>query len=88
MSAIQDILTERKRQDAMWGQQDHGLLLWNTILAEEFGEFARHVYEAQYAEDEEVAEALHDARVEIVQVAAVAVAIIESMDRRSGGWGS
>lgn len=68
---IELIQDERARQDAKWGaDQHHDPHLWTTILAEEFGEVARAVLE-------------HDAaglRAELVQVAAVCVAWLESGD--------
>lgn len=65
--------TERQRQDAIWGWPDNGLASGSltyklAILAEEFGEIANAIL-------------LHDAdnmRTELVQVAAVCVAWLES----------
>lgn len=97
--AILDVLNERVRQDAKWGEQNHpsigwqakneprleavnwvqkgnerdvrdGKLSWDNILLEE-------VYEA-IAETDEAR-----IREELVQVAAVAVAWIECIDRRA-----
>jgi hypothetical protein len=92
-AVLQDIASEREQQDAKWGQQNHpngtsrhqavwrdlyrnrcddaaraGHLTWLDILLEE-------VYEA--AAEEEVAEL----RAELVQVAAVAAAWAEALDR-------
>jgi NTP pyrophosphatase (non-canonical NTP hydrolase) len=62
---------ERDRQDAKWGP-DRTLSgpFWNLILGEEVGEVA----EAMLRKD------LADLRSELVQVAAVAVAMIEAID--------
>lgn len=69
---------ERQAQDQKWGQQNHGLDRWLTILTEEVGEFAMAVLEQQW----------HEARAEMLQVAAVAAAIVECMDRKGeeNGW--
>ena len=66
LQAIQD---ERDRQDAKWGSQRHlPPETWLTILVEEVGEVAESILE-------------HDPNnyvLELVQVAAVAVAALES----------
>lgn len=67
-----EICDERIAQDAKWGEQrDHSFPFWYTILAEEFGEVGRAILE-------------HDAigfRNELIQTAAVAVAMVEAFDR-------
>lgn len=77
-----DVLTEvgleRQRQDAKWGQQDHSPERWITILGEEYGEACRGCYEAWRN-----GMTLADYRDELVQVAAVAVAAIECLDRQA-----
>ncbi len=65
---LQAIKDERDRQDVKWGVQRHGASMWMTILMEEVGEAAKSSLEGDtvgYAE-------------ELVQVAAVAVAALES----------
>lgn len=69
---LQDVVAERRRQDAKWGEQNHNGRMWLCILAEEVGEVAHELYFS------ESSDAL---RAEWVQVAAVAVAAIESLDR-------
>lgn len=71
---IAAILGERRAQDEKWGVDrdlpDHA---WMTILTEEVGEVARAILE-------------HDEdgwRSELVQVAAVAVATLEALNRRA-----
>ena len=70
--AFELISKERDRQDAKWGEQNHGDLFWLGILSEEVGEAARDIIE--------------DAKVkrELVEVAAVAVAWLEAIERRGG----
>lgn len=66
-----EVATERKRQDERWGQQDHSGEKWFRILGEEVGEVAKAINE-------------HDVdnyREELIQVAAVAVSAVESLDR-------
>lgn len=93
-NVFEDVESERESQDAKWGEQNHpdgtsedytfnafiakqgykaasihGQLTWRHILTEEF-------YEA-LAETDPV-----KLRAELIQVAAVAVAWIEAIDRR------
>ncbi len=65
------ILSERNKQDIKWGEQNHDIYKWLAILGEEVGEVNKAALEDQY---DEVID-------ELVQVAAVAVAMIESLDR-------
>ncbi len=65
---LQAIRDERARQDAKWGVQSHSPAVWLTILMEEVGEAAWASLEGDpvgYSE-------------ELVQVAAVAIAALES----------
>lgn len=92
---IADITAERARQDAKFGEQNHPPQDWLAILMEEVGEFARAHMEVYYHAAPEPgmsAEALasmkasfdakrRQVREELVQVAAVAVAMLESCDR-------
>lgn len=75
--AINDVLNERLRQDEKWGEQNHNIALWNAILAEEYGEFAKEVVESMFRN-----EYTDNLRTEAVQCAAVALAIIEYLDRQ------
>jgi len=70
---LQYILEERLRQDKKWGEQDHGDLYWLAILTEEQGELAREIIENG-----------PNIKKELVQVAAVAVAWLEALQRRYG----
>ena len=65
------IEAERLRQDELWGEQRHTLDRWLTILVEEVGEVAKAIQ----GDDPDRVEG--EAEEELVQVAAVAVQIIE-----------
>lgn len=72
-----DISTERDSQDAKWGRQHHSMPVWSAILTEECGEVAQAALEvAFHGEDDRLAHL----REELVQVAAVAVQMIEKID--------
>jgi len=84
--AIDAVLTERARQDAKWGQQNHDLPYWTSILGEEFGELCQAINETVFdnGAEERAKGGYENMRREAVQVAAVAVAIVEMLDRRYG----
>lgn len=95
LHVLMEVMQERTRQDDKWGQQFHdiggswafapraerakreteqaaqeGTITWRHILFEEFWE--------AFAEEDPIAQ-----RAELVQVAAVAVAMIECIDRKA-----
>lgn len=72
---VRDIREERAAQDQKWGsQREQSYPVWNTILSEEVGEAAKEVLEKRRDK----------LRMELVQVAAVAVAWIEAIDAERG----
>lgn len=71
LELLDEVVKERDRQDRIFGVQNHSASLWLTILAEEFGEAATAILE----QDQE------NLREELVQVAAVAIAMVEAFDR-------
>jgi len=86
-SVIGAIAEERARQDKKWGEQNHGFDRWYKILGEELGEACRASLEADAAQGEKLsavlrrAEHLCNMRVELIQAAALLVAMIECGDR-------
>lgn len=73
--AVNSVVAERERQDAKWGPQDHPGPVWMAILGEEFGELCECILHAQFG-----GPAAADLRKEAVQVAAVALAIVQAVD--------
>lgn len=73
---------ERRRQNVKWGVQDHDHLMWLAILGEEFGETAQAILQAYEKANDSPATRQAIIRAELVQVAAVALAWLENMDRR------
>jgi NTP pyrophosphatase (non-canonical NTP hydrolase) len=73
-----NLLEERARQDMKWGEQNHDLTVWLTVLTEEVGEVAEAILTNRSDPSWENVAAVRD---ELVQVAAVAVATIEFIDR-------
>lgn len=105
MTVLAEVMSERYRQDAKWGEQNHpdgtGYDVPLTFGASCMGglaDVARRVCQRRASEGkvtyldilfEEVAEAFAEddpakLRGELVQVAAVAVAWVEAIDRRAG----
>lgn len=75
--ALQAVRDERMAQFIKWGVQDHDLMTWATILTEEVGEFAEAALHNRFG-----GPAADSVRKELVQVAAVAVQIIEMLDEK------
>lgn len=87
-----EVECERQRQEKKWGVQNHCPKVWLMILAEEVGEANKAVLEsAQYENGrmisinkEKLTFGKGCYREELVQIAAVAHAMIECFDR--GEW--
>ena len=85
--AMFSVLRERDRQNKKWGDQSgNHPFEWISILGEEFGELCEAVNET-YLQNGDKPErgGLEKIRKEAVQVAAVAVAFIEAIDKGQGG---
>lgn len=86
-AVLLDILDERTAQDKKWGQQDHVPDIWLSILTEEVGELATEMLHDRFGAKEDgqgTRQAAERMREEAVQVAAVATAFIECLDRNRG----
>ncbi len=80
---LDEVAAERARQDRLWGEQNHDPQDYFAILSEEIGEVAKEVVEWRFNfEKEKREDRLTFMRHELVQAAAVAVAMIEAIDRR------
>lgn len=79
--AVGEILSERIRQDAKWGLQNHDPFTWLAILHEETGEVAKAALELRFGTGTKV-HLLHEA----IQTAAVAMAIVECLRRDTWTW--
>ena len=86
-ATLEEVAEERKRQEEKWGEQDHDPSKWLMILGEEVGEANKAALEARFTGYERTGD-LSDYREALIQVAAVAVAMVECLDRdkwRQGG---
>lgn len=86
LEAVRD---ERARQNVKWGRQNHEPGYWNAVLGEEFGEASEAMLNfvdlgplAPSPKKPGISTASHY-RQELIHVAAVAVAMIEQLDRES-----
>jgi NTP pyrophosphatase (non-canonical NTP hydrolase) len=86
---MNDVLRERARQDLKWGQQDHDPFCYLAVLGEEVGEANQAALELRFqAQGPASTEIYRDHyREELVQVAAVAIAMVECIDRGIWHWG-
>lgn len=76
--ALEAILVERIKQDDHWGEQNHNPYIYLSILIEEVGELAQAILQTQFGGDKG---GLHNIRKEAVHTAAVALALLECLDR-------
>lgn len=76
-AAFNAVAMERCAQDRKWGTQNHDPCKWVAILAEEVGELAEQSLQFRgYSE-----ESRESLRMEAVQCAAVAIALVEWIER-------
>ena len=75
--AVADVLAERERQNKKWGEQNHDPITWSAILTEECGEFAQAALHDRFG-----GHAAAGLREEAIHCAAVAIQIIECIDRK------
>ena len=76
------VAMERGRQDWKWGVQDHTPAEWMSILGEEYGEACEKVNETFQWQGGTAPIAVAAYVEELIQVAAVAVAAVENMERQ------
>jgi NTP pyrophosphatase (non-canonical NTP hydrolase) len=77
---LAEVGAERARQDERWGEQNHAPIAWIAILGEELGEAAQAALNLTWLERSGFDDR-QPLRRELIQVAAVAVAAVESLDR-------
>lgn len=80
-SVFDEVAKERIRQVEKWGVQDHHPVLWLGILGEEVGEINKGAIDEYFGH---TTDKYANYREECIQVAAVAVAMVECLDR--GAW--
>jgi len=73
-----EVSKERDRQEAKWGEQNHEPFTWLAILGEEVGEANQAAVQAFFDRDVEKWKRYDK---ELVQIAAVAVSMLECLAR-------
>jgi NTP pyrophosphatase (non-canonical NTP hydrolase) len=81
-SVMLEIFRERISQDKKWGEQNHDPIVWSAILTEEVGEMCEAATKYKFGQG-----SINKFREETVQTAAVAIAILECLDRAKWNWG-
>lgn len=81
-TVLLDVARERSRQDKKWGEQNHDMADYYTILGEEFGEVGKAICESKLQK----IVAPQEIRKELIQLAAVAVAMAEAFDHNRSDW--
>lgn len=75
---ISEIKAETRNQNRKWGEQNHSPEWWMQILMEEVGEASKALLEYKFGN-----RMLFNYREEMIQVAAVALSMLECFDRNS-----
>ena len=73
---LSEVGVERHVQDEKWGEQNHNPFVYLAILGEEYGESCQAMVEFLFGTG-----SITDFREELIQTAAVAVAMVECLDR-------
>ena len=89
---LKEVKNERLRQNEKWGEQNRNVVEWVAILTEEVGEVAKEAVNYYFANGDvdvnlRAGESLQRQRIEnyrkeCIQVAAVVVQMVESLDRQ------
>ena len=77
-AVLSEVEDERVRQNEKWGLQNHNPVEWIAILTEEVGEAAKEAVDMHLENINRVKQY----RKEVIQAAAVAVQMVESLDRQ------
>lgn len=78
---ISDVIAERKRQDKIWGEQNHNNFVWSSIIGEEYGELCKAINEYGFKPTPETKQEIYK---EAIQTMASCMAMLECMERNTG----
>lgn len=85
VNIINNVLKERNRQDAKWGEQNHNPQFWTGILGEEYGEFCEAINETVFNNGTDKG-GYDNMKNEAIHVAAVAIGFLECLERNKEHW--
>ena len=80
-TVLNEVYVERIAQQDVWGERDHDPLVWGAILGEEVGELAQAMLLDHEDPSTDYLLYVGTMRKEAIQVAAVAVAFVEYLNR-------
>lgn len=82
MDILKTIESEIESINKKWGEQNHDLYKWVAILLEETGEVSKSTLEYEFAQSsKEKKKMLEECKAELIQVAAVSIEMIKSIER-------
>lgn len=81
-SIFEEVISERKRQDLVFGEQNHSPERWVSIMTQQVGTAAKQANRFHSPRGSELN--LRKYEIEAIQVAAVAFAALECLER--GEW--
>ena len=76
-----DIDSERERQVALFGEQNHHPAYWLAIMGKQVGQLGDAIVQREWAAEHLKKRMLEKVRNEAIQIAAVATALVEAIDR-------
>ncbi len=79
--SLRSVLQERQRQEMKWGEQNHDPFTYLAVLTEEVGELAQAALHTRFGGSKAAG-----LREEAVHTAAVALAIVQCLDRDKWQW--
>lgn len=83
--AIEGIIQERKRQDGLWGEQNHIPEKWIGILGEEFGELCQAINSTIFGDKPDLG-GYENMKKEATHLGAVAIGFLECLERNKDKW--
>lgn len=84
--SVKLVLDERVHQDMKWGEQNHDPFIYLAILMEEVGETSQAALNLKFGKAVNSDRNLEELKLEAVQTAAVALAIVECLERGKWKW--
>jgi len=78
---INKVLEERKRQDAKFGEQNHAVFIWGTIIGEEYGEMCQAINDSLFNPTPDTEKQIY---VEAIHTMASCMAMLECIERQRG----
>lgn len=75
---VDDMISERSRQDEKFGEQNHDYSVWSTIIGEEYGEMCQAINDFRLNPTPDTEQNIYT---ESIQTMATCMAMLECMER-------